>query len=142
MLLLIVCLLRSFLARLVQIWYLLRENLEGTMNISTSMIDMAETETVASIMDVTEDQYSGSATGSIEIYDLDGNITGYTNSTTYTQTDGYSYVVTESFDANGILTQSVTSDSSPTQYLISYDSDGNVTGYVNITNYMGDDGIY
>ncbi len=112
------------------------------MNISTSFIDVLEIEAIASIMDITEDQYSGSAAEPIEFYDVDGNLTGYANTTTYTQADGYSYVVTESFDANGTLTQSVTSDSSPTQYLISYDSDGNVTGYVNITSYLGDDGIY
>lgn len=111
------------------------------MNISASFIDGPETETVASIMDITEDQYSGSDAESIEFYDVDGNIMGYANTITYTQADGYSYAVTESFDANGTLTQSVTSDSSPTQTLISYDSDGTVTGYVYITSYLGDDGI-
>ena len=91
---------------------------------------------------LTESDYSDSTGYSSHteyqaIYDADGNVTGYTDITTCTDSSGASYGWTDHYDANWNLTESDYSDStgysSHTQYQVTYDADGNISGYTDIT---------
>ena len=69
--------------------------------------------------------------------DADGNVVGYTLTSTTIYADGYASNWTNHYDAKWTVTESAFTDSSGnksvTQYQTSTDADGNVTGYTPIT---------
>ena len=69
--------------------------------------------------------------------DVDGNVVGYTHTSTTIYADGYASSWTNHYDAKWTVTESAFTDSSGnksvTQYQTNTDADGNVTGYTHIT---------
>ena len=106
----------------------------GNFYISKNHYDAEWTLTYSSFSDSAG---NSSATQYKTSVDADGNVTGYTHSTTSTYGSGIFYFSENHYNATGGLTDSAYSDSagnsSATQYKTSVDADGNVTGYTHIT---------
>ncbi len=97
---------------------------------------------------LTESTYSDGTSTWVSTYqtdtDADGNVTGYTYATTYTDLNG-TYVWSNHYDASGNLTESSYTDgnySSTSTYETTTDADGNVTGYIHETTSSDANGTY